>query len=302
MDKFSRRELLVGGSRLGLLAGATLAVPGFLTACGGQSSTSSTGGKLAELQAKKSVRIGVANENPYGFVNSNGEVKGFIVETLAAVLAPLGITTLDPVVVPFDALIPGAASGRFDLIAGGTYIRPERCQAVSFTNPVYRSGGAFLKRAGEDVPVHSLLDVAANPSVRIGTQTGTSQVAEIEDAKIPSGQVVKFGADNESVAALKAGRVDVIYYPSLQAATLVSTNQGAIERVTPYTQIMKDGKPVFNYGALAARLDDTDIIDALNNGLKTIREDGTLKKIFATYGLTEDEIPEASVTAADLCK
>lgn len=303
MKNVSRRELLVSSSRLTVLAGAALAVPSFLTACGGgQPSGSSSSGKLAELQAKKSIRIGVANEKPYGFVNENGEVKGFIVDTLAALLLPLGIETLDPVVVPFDALIPGAASGRFDLIAGGTYIRPERCKAVAFTNPVYRAGGSFLKRAGEDVKVESLADVAASGSVRIGTQTGTSQVAEIQEAKISDSQVVKFSTDQEAVAALKASRVDVIYFPGIQAQTLVAANKGAIERVEPFTQILKDGQPAFNYGSLAARSSDTDLVDALNKNLKTIRDDGTLKKIFANYELTDQEIPDESVTADSLCK
>ena len=48
------------------------------------------------------------------------------------------IGTIKPVLTEWGSLIPGLRAGRFDLIAAGMYITPERCKQVLFTDPHYR--------------------------------------------------------------------------------------------------------------------------------------------------------------------
>jgi hypothetical protein len=126
-------------------------------------------------QTKRLV-VGIANEKPYGYVGTDGKPTGAIPDVIRAALQPYGITEIDAKVVDFNALIPGINARRFDIIGAGMYIKPARCRAIAFSNPVTRSGGAFITKRGNPRGVHSLKDVAAEPDVKLGTQTGSRKL------------------------------------------------------------------------------------------------------------------------------
>jgi polar amino acid transport system substrate-binding protein len=258
---------------------------------------------LQKAVASKSIRVGIANEKPYGFVDANGKPTGAIVEVLRAVLAPQGITDIQANIVDFDALIPGLNANRFDVIGAGMYIRPARCKAIAFSNPVTRSGGAFIAKKGNPKGVHSLKDVAAKPDVKIGTQTGSSQVDEVKATGIAADQVVLFAKDSEALAGLQAGRVDIVYFPDLEVNTLLETaSDPSLERVSPYEQIPDaNGKPSWNYQALGLRKADADLVAAINKEIATLLASGKLLEILKPFGYTQNELPPADVTAASLC-
>jgi len=251
----------------------------------------------------KTLIIGIANEKPYGYVDTDGKPTGAIVEVIRAVLKPDGITELDAKIVDFGALIPGINAHRFDIIGAGMYIKPARCRAIAFSNPVTRSGGAFLARRGNPKGAHSLKDVAAKPGVRLGTQIGSSQVQEVGQAGIAPSQVVLFAQDTQALAGLQAGRVDVIYFPDLEANTLLETAKDpGLERVSPYEQIIgPDGKPSWNYQALGFRASDTDLVAAVNTQIAALLASGGLLEVLKPFGYTANELPPPDVTAAKLC-
>ena len=298
MGTMGRREVLRRGLGIGLLAsgaGGLIASPGRLAFAAETT--------LAKLQRTKSVAVGIANEKPYGYVETDGKVTGAIVEVIRATLAPYGVTDIQPIVTNFDTLIPGLTAGRFDIIGAGMYVKPKRCEAIAFTNPLTQAGGAFGAKKGNPKNLHSLKDVAKDPTAKIGTQTGTSQVDEIKQAGISPAQVVLFSKDTESVAGLQAGRVDVIYYPDLEINNLMATTADPnLERVAPYDQIIgSNGKPSLNYQSLGLRKDDTDLLDAINKQLAEMHTNGKLLSTLQPFGFTENEIPPADVTAAQLC-
>ena len=174
------------------------------------------------------------------------------------------------------------------------YIRPKRCEVVAFSNPLTREGGAFAAKKGNPKSLHSLKDVAANKDAKIGTQTGTAQVEEIKSAGITADQTVFFTKDTEALAGLIAGRVDVIYFPTLELNGLIGTNGSSeIERVKQFQQILKaDGSPAYNYQALGFRKEDTDLVDAINTQLATLLSSGKLLELLSPFGFIADELPE----------
>ncbi len=297
MAKFGRRDILRHGIGIGMLAAGA---GGILVASPRLALAETT---FEKLKNTKSVMIGIANEKPYGYVETDGKVTGAIVEVIRAVMAPYGITDLQPVVTNFDSLIPGLTAGRFDIIGAGMYVKPKRCAAIAFTNPLTQAGGAFGAKKGNPKNLHSLKDVAKDPTAKIGTQTGTSQVDEIKQAGINPDQVVLFSKDTESIAGLQAGRVDVIYYPDLEINNLIATTADPnLERVAPYEQIMDaNGKPSLNYQSLGLRKDDQDLVDAINKQLADMHTSGKLLSTLQPFGFTQNEIPPADVTAAQLC-
>ena len=140
----------------------------FLAACGDDDSgtaTSDTGGDstttaadtgssdtatglLAELQNKGTIKVGIANEVPYGYEDESGNVTGEAPEVAKKVFAALGVDKVEATVVDFSALISGLKAGQFDMIAAGMYINADRAQQILFSDPDYCVGEAFAVPTG----------------------------------------------------------------------------------------------------------------------------------------------------------
>ena len=212
MTRHHRRDLLKASLGTGLL----LTAAPFIARRAWADETT-----FQQAQRTKSITVGVANEKPYGYVDTDNKATGAIVEVLRATLAPYGITDVQAKVGAFDTLIPGLLAKRFDVIGAGMYIKPKRCQQIAFSNPLTQAGGAFAGKKGNPKNLHSLADVAKNSDAKIGTQLGTSQVDEVKQAGIPEDRVTLFSKDTEALAGLQAGRVDVIYFPDLEINNLL---------------------------------------------------------------------------------
>ena len=60
----------------------------------------------------------------------------------------MGIAEVDGVLTEFGSLIPGLKAGRFDIIAAGMFVKPDRCAQILFSEPTYAIGQAFAVKAG----------------------------------------------------------------------------------------------------------------------------------------------------------
>jgi polar amino acid transport system substrate-binding protein len=265
-------------------------------------SVSASAGLLEKGRAQ-GLTAGIANEQPYAYVGTDGKVTGANVEVLQAVLAGLGISKIDTPISDFGSLVPGLIAGRFDLIGAGLFINPNRCKVIGYSNPVTRSGGAFIVKAGNPLKLHSLKDVASSGKARLATQPGSNQVQEAKDSGIATANVVLFDKDTEALAALEAGRVDVVYFPDAEIISLIKkANSPGIERVLPFEQIPDaQGQPSWNYHAYGLPKNDPAFIQAFNDQLAKLRASGELLKILQKYGYTENELAPADITAAQRC-
>jgi len=258
---------------------------------------------LLEKGRTQGLTAGIANEQPYAYIGTDGKTVGANVEILQAILGNLGISKIETPITEFGSLVPGLAAGRFDLIGAGLFINPARCKVIGYSNPVTRSGGAFIVKAGNPLKLHSLKDVATNGKARLATQPGSNQVQEAKDSGIATANVVLFDKDTEALAALQAGRVDVVYFPDAEIISLVKkANSPAIERALPFDQIPDaEGKPTWNYHAYGLPKNDPEFTLAFNEQLAKLRASGELLKILQKYGYTENELPPADVTAEQRC-
>ncbi len=144
---FSRRTLLA------LAAGAATLV----TTLSAQAQTT-----LERAKADGYIRVGFANEAPYGYATPDGKLTGKSPEVVRAVLAKMGIEQVDGVLTEFGSLIPGLLAGRFDIIAAGMFVNPKRCEQVQFSEPTYGIGQAFLVAAGNPKGIADYGSIAAD--------------------------------------------------------------------------------------------------------------------------------------------
>jgi len=288
---FSRREVFVGGAAL--VGAATSFAPSARAAT-----------TLERIKQSGMVSVGIANEKPYGFVETDGRLVGAVPDIIFAALEPHGLKKMKAEIMEFNALIPGINSNRLDIIGAGMYIRPARCEAVAFTNPVTRAGYGFAALKGNPKGVRSTGDVAKHTDAIVGTQNGSAQVEELAKAGVPQDRIVLFSNATEALAGLKAKRVDVIYFPGLELGELLKTdNDPTVERVDPFNQNVNDkGEPEYGYSALGLRKADTDLKQVLDKEIAKMLASGKLLEIISKYGYGKDELPTAKDTAERLCK
>ena len=120
-DKFalSRRGFL-GRSLLGVTAatGAGLALPGLARA----------DTTLERAKSAGFVRVGFANEAPFGYADARRQAdRRGAGGRQGRPRQKMGIAQVDGVLTEFGSLIPGLKAGRFDIIAAGMFVNPERC-------------------------------------------------------------------------------------------------------------------------------------------------------------------------------
>lgn len=105
---------------------------------------------------------------PFEFVE-NGQVVGFGRDILVAMADKLGVG-LEQMNLPFQGLLPGLLSHRFDFVATSVSITPERAKRFAFSQPVGVVRPVLMARA-DDASITRDLDLAGKV---LGTQMGSS--------------------------------------------------------------------------------------------------------------------------------
>lgn len=297
LQRFTRKRL----SRRSLLRGATFAGIGtaglLVVGCGDDDEST-----LEQARESGRIRIGFANERPYGFADSGGNVTGEAPTVAKAVLERLGISEVDAIVVPFGSLIPGLEAGRFDIIAAGMFINPDRCRQILFSDPDYCVPQAFAVEAGNPLGILTFDDIAANPDIRVGIPTGAVEEQYALDAGASQNQIVNFDDIAGAGEALQAGRVDAV------AATTLAI-QAELERLgdpnleaTPGFDVVIDGKPASGCGGYGFRKDDEELRDAFNEILVGMKDNNQIRPLVEEFGFTDEVEAAKGRTAAELCE
>src|SRR5215510_4383735 len=155
--KVTRRGLLLSAAGLGASAGILGFAPRFAFA----------DTTLERAKADGFIRVGFANEAPFGFATPDGKLTGEAPEVAKAVLAKIGIPQVDGVLTEFGSLIPGLKAGRFDIIAAGMFINPKRCAEIAFSEPTYGIGQAFLVKKGNPKGIKDYSTISGNQDLKL---------------------------------------------------------------------------------------------------------------------------------------
>ncbi len=246
------------------------------------------------------LKIGFANEAPFSFSLPDGNIAGSDYDLAKLIFQRLGVTKVEGVLVNFGSLIPGLKAHRFDIIAAGLYVRPERCGLILFSEPNLVVADMLLVPAGNPKAIHSFADVAKNPAIKVGGTVGGLARDAIDDG-VPKEQIVEFPDWISAIAALKAARIDAALQTTVTARwTVASAKDPSIEVAAPFIQPVINGKPKANYTSFAFNPDDKDLRDAFNGGLAKVLGSPEHLAILAKYGMTTDEVPK-NVTVEQLC-
>jgi len=290
-----------GAAALATLAGALLLATGGCTA----KAPSDHGAKptsLAQVRDRGVLRVGYANEAPFAYMDQDrGRLTGEAPEIAREMARRLGIAKVEGVLTEFGALIPGLKAGRFDVIAAGMYITPQRCREIAFSNPTYRIGEAFIVRRGNPLDLHSYADVAAHPTARLAVVVGTVERGYARALGVPDDRVLVLPDAPAAVAALQAGRVAAYGGTRLTVDDLLGKLTGdELVRATPFANPVIDGRPAVGYGAFGFRKDEDGLRAAFDRELADFIGSPAHRKLVRPFGFTEAALP-GGATAARLC-
>ncbi|MFT4433967.1 ectoine/hydroxyectoine ABC transporter substrate-binding protein EhuB [Caballeronia sp. 15715] len=250
---------------------------------------------LQRIQRTGEVRIGYANETPFAYTTPDGTVTGESPEIAKKVFAKLGVKKVDAVLTEWGSLIPGLRAGRFDVIAAGMYITPERCKQVAFANPQYQIQDTLLTLKGNPKSLKSYADVGKNPDSKLAVMAGSVELGYARDSGVKDGQLLQVPDTTAQLQAVRAGRADAAAGTALTMKGLASKAGPTVEAIPKFT----DDPKHTGYGALAFRPDDTDLRDAVNQQLKVWLGTPDHLKTVAPFGFDKSNLTDK--TAAALC-
>jgi polar amino acid transport system substrate-binding protein len=204
-----------------------------------------------------------------------GELVGFDVDLLKAVVEETSFTLGEWEQLEFDSLIPALTSENIDVIAAAMTITEERDQTIDFTDPYYSSDQSIVVRAGEGGQYGELSDLSDQ---QIGAQSGTTGEGVVQDELIANGHIAENqyrAFDNYvlAVQALENGDVDAVVIDQPVGATF------ADQRDVEVAFVYETGEE-FGFGV---REDDDDLRTGLNDGLAAVRDSGEYTEITNTW-------------------
>jgi len=251
---------------------------------------------LEEATESGEITIGVANEAPYGYVTPEGELTGEAPEIAKHILSEMGIDEVEAVVTEFGSLIPGLNAGRFDMVAAGMFLTPERCQQVAFSEPTYGIGQAFLVQDGNLKNLQTYEDFADNSDATLAVMAGAVERGYARESDVPDDQVMVVPDLAAGTAAVQAGRADAFALTSLSIRRLAEGAEG-VEMADPFSEVA--GQSVKGHGGFAFRPEDQAFVDAFNAELAEFIGTEEHLQLVAPFGWTKDELPE--MTTEELC-
>ena len=237
--------------------------------------------KLDDLKAQGFARIAIANEPPFTAVAADGSVSGAAPDVAREVFKRLGVPEVVASISEYGAMIPGLQARRHDVITAGLFMKPERCAAVAYSEPVLCDAEALLLPKGNPKGFKSYADIAADQSAKIGAPGGGTEEKLALEAGVPRDRVIVVPDGQSGVKMLQDGRIDAYSLPILSIVDLMAKAEDPnLEMLAPVV-----GAPVYCDGA-AFNKDDTALRDAFDVELAKMKESGEFAAIIEPYGFS----------------
>jgi ABC-type amino acid transport substrate-binding protein len=291
--QFVRFAAVVGAIPLGVRTAAAVAIPASAALAApavalanttpfsnGIDASTYTGGDGSYARyVSNGIRLGMVEEYPVNFTDSGGQHTGWNTDLVMAALNHVGIGKVDYVIGPFQTLIPGLQSSRFDLLASDVHVTPQRIQVIDFTAPVFWYGDTLAVPQGNPANLHSWDGLAGHV---VGVGIGNNY-AEMLQQRSDLGDL-KLYQDNAAMASdLVAGRIDAAVVEDTNFVAFLNQNPLPIDIVGDYVP----HSDLADWTRFGVRKEDRDLNNVLSHAFEEMRIDGTNLTILKKYGLGE---------------
>lgn len=237
---------------------------------GAESAASTSEDALAALQESGVLKVGTEGTYaPFTYHDTEtNELTGYDIEVITAVADKLGVTP-EFTEVKWDAIFAGLEAGRYDLIANQVTVNEERLAQYDLSD-TYTTSIPVGVVAEDTTSISSIEDVVGNTAAH----SATSNWAQI--SKDAGANVEVVDGFTEAITAIRDGRVDYTINDNLAVLDYLKTTED------PGVKIAFELPEQAVAQAFALRK-DSGLLDAINEALDELRDEGTLQAISEKY-------------------
>ncbi|SDM91730.1 amino acid ABC transporter substrate-binding protein [Sediminibacillus halophilus] len=201
---------------------------------------------------------------PFTFHNDEGELTGYDVEIIREVADRMGVD-VEFEETQWDSMFAGLNAERFDVIANQVGIDEERKQNYDFSNP-YTYSSAVVVVPKDNNSITSFEDLEGKQSA----QSLTSNFGEIAEEN--GAELVSVEGLAQSIELIKQGRADVTVNDKLAVLDYINQQGDESIKIAAEQGDASESAFAFNKG-------NEELVEAVNEQLEAMREDGTLAEI-----------------------
>jgi ABC-type amino acid transport substrate-binding protein len=227
------------------------------------------GNSLEAVQKEGVITVATSPDFPPFESLDGDQIVGIEVDIMQLIAEELGVEVQFEQM-DFDSVLPGVQAGKFDVGMSGITITEEREKNADFTMPYFMASQAIVVMADSDITCKADLE-----GKTIAVQTGTTA----ETYCMENGYDVQaYQANNDAASALTSGKVDAWVVDNEVAIALSAEQNGA-------TIVLDEAMTSEPYAFAFVKDSDT-LVQAFNEVIEKLVQDGTIEAIFEEYGVT----------------
>ncbi len=215
----------------------------------------------------------VCTDSPYPPMEfeQDGEFTGFDIELMRAIADELGLSGIEVVNTGFDPITSGLAmeAGDCDIAAASITITEDREENIDFTDGYFTANQSLLVADGAPT---SLADFGESS---LAVQTGTTGEMYAQENAPDGTDIQSFENPGDVFTALQAGNVQGVLQDIVPNAAYALENEGV--------SLAEEFETDEEYGFAVEEEGRDALVEAVNEALATLRDNGTYDEIYADY-------------------
>ncbi|MDO4741410.1 MAG: transporter substrate-binding domain-containing protein, partial [Eubacteriales bacterium] len=224
------------------------------------------------------IRLAAVAENKPLIYQYRDQCTGYEMELLTIFARQYGYR-FEIEIVPFDSVIMGMATGKYDMTSAGLQITPERAESVSFSDP-YTQFDVVLVVRDDGAPRSQFSTLADLENATIGIATGTSWDI-VAQKRFPNAERMYFTSSADLLLALEHGRIDT-FLTDRTVFVGMNWENAAI------TSIDEPIMTVSNALLFAKEGYDENLLRQVNEFVAASKADGTLERLENKWFVDEE--------------
>lgn len=240
-------------------------------ACGLNKNSDGEKNALQKIKEQGVINVGIEGAYPpFNFYNSSNELEGFDVDITNEIAKRMDVK-VNFVATPWDSIIGGLLSNKYEIIISSMAITEERKEKVDFTEPYYRTGAQLFAPADTEMK-DAKTDLKGK---KIGVVTGTTFTQEVEKL---GGEPVLYKSDLLSFQDMANGRIDGAITDKAVGGNIIVEND--------YDAVAVGDILYDEVAGITVNKDEKELVKEIDRHIKEMVKDGTYadisKKWFGT--------------------